>query len=187
MTLTAVLFAGGESRRMGVDKATASFAGQPLWARQLALLRELSPDRILVSARTKPAWCPAEIRAILDEPPSRGPLSGLAAALKDLQTTHLLALGIDLPVMTVEHLRKLWTQAVAGVGVIPQNKDYLEPLCAIYPIGAAATAAAMLPGINVSLQPLARTLLEQRQAVLYAVSQDEQPLYHNVNTPADLQ
>src|SRR5437867_2135004 len=96
-TLTAVLFAGGESRRMGADKAMLEIGGEPLWARQLRRLRELQPERILISARSKPAWCPAEIETVLDEPPSRGPLSGLAAALKIIQTTHLLALAIDLP------------------------------------------------------------------------------------------
>ena len=38
MTLSAVLLAGGESRRMGMDKATIIFRGAPLWERQLAIL-----------------------------------------------------------------------------------------------------------------------------------------------------
>jgi molybdenum cofactor guanylyltransferase len=96
-TLTAVLFTGGESRRMGADKATLVLDGEPLWSRQLRTLRELQPERILISARTKPAWCPPEIEVVLDKPPSRGPLTGLAAALKRIHTTHLFALAIDLP------------------------------------------------------------------------------------------
>jgi molybdopterin-guanine dinucleotide biosynthesis protein A len=38
MTLTAVLLAGGESRRMGRDKAAIVFRGQLLWQRQIELL-----------------------------------------------------------------------------------------------------------------------------------------------------
>src|SRR5215467_14754983 len=108
MTLTALLMAGGVSRRMGFDKATVMLAGKPLWQRQLTLLKKLHPQNLCVSARCRPAWCPADIEIMLDEPPSRGPLSGLAAALTRLKTSHLLALAIDLPRMTGLHLRQLW-------------------------------------------------------------------------------
>ena len=41
MTFSALLLAGGESRRMGRDKATIEFDGRPLWKRQMELLRAL--------------------------------------------------------------------------------------------------------------------------------------------------
>jgi molybdopterin-guanine dinucleotide biosynthesis protein A len=186
MTLTAALFTGGESRRMGVDKATLVFAGETLWSRQLGLLRELKLKKILISARAKPVWCPAEIEIVLDEPPSRGPLSGLSAALKDLQTTHLLTLAVDLPQMTTEYLRKLWSLAQPGVGVIPQSGKYFEPLCAIYPIEATTMAANALASGELSLQSLAQNLLEQNHARIYPVSEAERRFYYNANSPADL-
>src|SRR5215469_1433267 len=110
-TLTAVLFAGGESRRMGADKATLVLDGEPLWSRQIRVLRELYPAKVMISARKMPDWCPADIEVALDEPPSRGPLSGLVAALGKIQTTHLLALAVDLPRMASEHICKLWARA----------------------------------------------------------------------------
>jgi len=41
--ISAVLLAGGESRRMGKDKATVLFQGKPLWQIQLDLLRKYLP------------------------------------------------------------------------------------------------------------------------------------------------
>ena len=46
MKISAVLLAGGESRRMGKDKATLFFGGKPLWQIQLELLRKLEPSEI---------------------------------------------------------------------------------------------------------------------------------------------
>src|SRR5438874_11064541 len=93
MNITAVLLAGGESRRMGRDKATLLFHGKPLWQIQLELLRRLKPAEILVSARTDPSWRPADVQFVADDLPSRGPLSGIAASLAQVHTAHLLALA----------------------------------------------------------------------------------------------
>jgi len=187
-TLTAVLFVGGLSRRMGMDKASLRIAGEPLWTRQVRLLRELRPDALWISARTRPAWCPSEIEVIADEPPSCGPLSGLSAALKRISTSHLLALAIDLPRMTIEPLNNLWSLAQAGCGVIPAHGDFLEPLCAIYPAEAAAHAAATLNlGDDVSLQSFTKSLLAENCMKVCWLSDAERRLFHNVNTPYDLE
>src|SRR5215475_14506266 len=107
MNVSAVLLAGGESRRMGTDKATLLFRGKPLWQVQLETLRRLRPAEIFVSARTDPSWRPAEVQFIADIPPSCGPLSGLAASLAKIRTTHLLALAIDMPFMTEDYLHSI--------------------------------------------------------------------------------
>jgi molybdopterin-guanine dinucleotide biosynthesis protein A len=153
MTITAMLLTGGRSRRMGQDKAGVIIAGGALWQRQLRVLRELGPEALWVSARTRPPWCPPEIEVVVDKPPSRGPLSGLAAGLGRSQTSHLLALAIDLPRISTEHLGKLWGQTRSGAGVIPQQDDYFEPLCGIYP----AIAQEALNASDASLQSCGMT------------------------------
>jgi molybdopterin-guanine dinucleotide biosynthesis protein A len=184
MTLTAVLFAGGESRRMGVEKATLSVGGSPLWCRQLETLRRLQPQALWISARSRPVWCPAEMEVLLDQPPSRGPLTGLVAALTQARTSHVLALAVDLPDMTAEHLATLSAAAQPGRGVVPLNGTLFEPLCAIYPIEAAATA--QLAGGDASLQRLVRSLISEDRLSPHVVTEAEKSLYRNLNTPADL-
>jgi molybdenum cofactor guanylyltransferase len=186
MTLSAILLAGGRSRRMGLDKAAVVIAGEPLWQRQLRLLRELRPETFWVSARTTVTWCPPEIEVVADRPPSRGPLSGVAAGLRRLQTSHLLVLAIDLPQITAEHLRKLWNLARPGIGVVPLHGDYLEPLCAFYPAEAAVAAEEALHSSDASLQHFAQTLLSRSQVQVYDLSSEERQLYLNMNTPSDL-
>jgi molybdopterin-guanine dinucleotide biosynthesis protein A len=146
MTLTAVLLAGGESRRMGRDKATVVFRGQPLWERQIELLRSLQPEKIFVSVRTEPSWLPADTELLLDAPPSRGPLSGLTMALERIETSHLVVLAIDMPFMTNEQMQALWRLATVGCGVLPMIGDRAEPLAAIYPRGASPDFLAALSG-----------------------------------------
>jgi molybdopterin-guanine dinucleotide biosynthesis protein A len=185
ISLTAVLFAGGEARRLGADKATLLWEGEPLWSRQLRTLRELAPEKILISARTKPAWCPPEIETVLDEPPSRGPLSGIVAALKKMETTHLLALAVDLPLMTAGHLKKLLSLAQPGRGVVPAKENLHEPLCAIYPKESERLICNHLAGGGASLQPLIDRLAGENLVTLLPVSKNSGAVYDNLNTPQD--
>ncbi len=172
---------------MGADKATLIFAGTPLWSRQLDTLRQMRPDKMLISARFRPAWTPADTEAVLDEPPSQGPLSGLSASLRHSRTTHLLALAIDLPKMTTGHLTELWRLARPDIGVIPQCGSYCEPLTAIYPVSAASMAESALASGRLSLQSLIEHMLEQNIACIYSVRDADRPLYRNVNSQDDLE
>jgi molybdopterin-guanine dinucleotide biosynthesis protein A len=186
MNLSALLLAGVKSRRMGVDKATLVIAGRPLWQRQLGMLRDLRPKSLWVSATSVPPWCPVDIPVVVDQPPSHGPLSGVAAGLRRLQSSHLLVLAIDLPKMQLDHLLKLWALAGPGSGVIPRNGDHLEPLCAIYPRAAVVAAEESLRGHRASVQDFGQKLQICSQARFYELTFTETLMYLNMNTPADV-
>lgn len=170
---------------MGADKATLMWQGEPLWARQARVLRELHPATLWISARSNPEWCPPDFKVVLDQPPSRGPLSGLAAALAAIRTSHLLAFAIDLPHMTTNHLHGLVEMARPACGVVPEINGRLEPLCAVYPAEAAGPAEEALPGTDVSLQSFGRALITSGKMRIRAIPKDERPLYLNLNTPGD--
>ena len=184
-TLSAVLLAGGGSRRMGRDKATIEVYGRALWERQIEILRDLKPEKIFVSARTTPLWLPIHTELLLDDPPSRGPLSGLTKALAAMRTTHLLALAVDMPFMTSEPLRNLCNRVQPGLGVVPMIHDQAEPLAAIYPAEAAADFAAGLAGADFSLQRVVQKLAAEKKLQLFTVSPKDEHLFRSVNEPSD--
>ena len=186
MNISAVLLAGGESRRMGKDKATVLFRGKPLWQIQIDLLRKLEPAEIFVSARTDPSWRPDDVQFVADDPPSRGPLSGLAASLAQMRSAYLLALAIDMPFMTEEFLRCLCVKIEAGRGVVPKIGNRAEPLAAIYPREAEIDFRRALAGADFSLQSLTRRLVETGKLRAIHVTEQEKRFFLNVNEPADL-
>jgi molybdenum cofactor guanylyltransferase len=186
MNVSAVLLAGGESRRMGRDKASVLFRGKPLWQVQLELLRKLHPAEILVSARTDPSWRPGDLHFVADIPPSQGPLSGLAASLAQLGSTHLLALAIDMPFMSESYLQYLCQQIEACVGVVPKIDSRAEPLAAIYPREAEIDCRNALASGDFSLQTLVGRLLETGKLREISVAGEERKLFFNVNELSDL-
>jgi molybdopterin-guanine dinucleotide biosynthesis protein A len=186
MSLSAVLLAGGQSRRMGEDKATLLFRGRPLWQNQLDILRNVGPEAIFVSARTNPAWRPTDAEFVEDAPPSRGPLSGIAATISRMTSEHLLVLGIDMPFMSPDYLRKPVDRVHPGRGAVPMIDDRAEPLAAIYPRTAKSEFVKALAGENFSLQPLIARLITAGKLQPLKVSDEERALFRNLNEPGDL-
>jgi molybdenum cofactor guanylyltransferase len=186
MIFSAVLLAGGESRRMGRDKATAIFQGETLWQRQLSLLRQLEPAQIFLSARTEQVWRPTDIELLPDKVPLLGPVSGIAAALTRMKTSHLLVLAIDMPFLTEDHLRHLLRLSKAGCGVVAISGGRAEPLAAIYPKKSLPEFTAALSSNDRSMQSLVRQLAAKHKVGLAELSQAEAEHFRSVNTPEDL-
>jgi molybdenum cofactor guanylyltransferase len=186
MTFSAVLLAGGESRRMGRDKATVLFRGKPLWQFQLETLQKLEPKEIFVSARIDPPWRPDDVLYVADVPPSRGPLNGVAASMNRMRTNHLLALAIDMPWMTSKYLGSLCAQVERGSGLLPKIGDRAEPLAAIYPRQAAIEISRALAGTDFSLQSLTCDLVAVGKLRIVPVAQQEEKFFRNMNELSDL-
>jgi molybdenum cofactor guanylyltransferase len=186
MKISAVLLAGGKSRRMGQDKAAILFRNVPLWQNQIHLLRKLQLEKLFISAQSDPTLRPADIEFVPDDQPSSGPLSGIAAALSRISDSHLLALAIDMPFMTESYLRSLCEKIEQGGGVVPMIENRAEPLAAIYPRIAHGEVVDALSGSDFSLQSLVGKLIAAGKLQPIQVCDEEKTLFRNLNEPGDL-
>lgn len=128
---TAFVLAGGQSSRMGSDKALLPWAGETLLGRALSIARDACGQVIICGSPSRYG----EFADVLeDTEPGRGPLSGIRSALHATQTELNLILSVDLPLMQAEFLRWLLEQAHAGEQKItaPEALGTLQPLCAVY-------------------------------------------------------
>ncbi len=189
LPLTAVLLAGGQSRRMGTDKALLEIEGQPLWRRQLALLASLEPAEVLVSGPRRPEF-PASLRNVEDAGPSRGPLTGLATALRTASFPHVLVLAIDMPLMTRTFLEKLCDLRGVRRGVVPfilereRREKFYEPLAAIYPRECLDLIERHLTSADWSMQGLVRAGVSARLLTEFEIKPQDRRCFRNINSPS---
>ncbi|MEZ0386151.1 MAG: molybdenum cofactor guanylyltransferase, partial [Verrucomicrobium sp.] len=107
LPFAAVLLAGGQSRRMGKDKAWLDWEGQPLWQVQLGKLQTLHPAKLMIACREEQALTPVGgVELVLDPPDNQGPLPAILRCL-ELARLPLLVLGVDMPQMTADLLQSI--------------------------------------------------------------------------------
>lgn len=181
MRFSAVLLAGGKSKRMGRDKALLEIHGQPLWQRQLETLRALQPEQLFLSGPSREG-----MQSIEDEVEGGGPLAGVASAFHHCTTPLLLVLAVDLPRMKTAYLQALLSDCQEGKGVVPRSSQFFEPLAAVYPVAAASLADEHLRRGDLSMQTFVRAALRAELLVERRVAEEEHELFTNLNTPADL-
>jgi molybdenum cofactor guanylyltransferase len=137
-TLSAAILVGGRARRMhGLDKSALDVDGLPILERQLAVLRQLSDDLMIVTRAGAPSDGDSPIarpglRIVSDEISDAGPLGGIHAALVHAHAPVTLVVACDMPFLSLEFLRHLAAR-VEGVDVaVPRTTDGYHPLCAAY-------------------------------------------------------
>ncbi len=117
--VSALILAGGKSRRMGRDKAFIEVDGEPMIARIIARLEPLSSDLIIV-ANDRDAYTPLGIKIVGDVYPDMGSLGGIYSGLQAAREEHGLAVACDMPFLNLDLLRYLSSLADDYDVVIPR-------------------------------------------------------------------
>lgn len=123
---------GGESQRMGKDKALLELQGQPLFLRTVELLRPHVGEVTLLGPPAR--YARFGLRVLPDRIPERGPLAALCTGLESSSYEWSVFLACDLPFLEGRFLEILLQRALAGnvEAVVPQTADGWQPLCAAY-------------------------------------------------------
>jgi len=189
VSFSAVILAGGQSSRMGRDKAWLAVGGQSLLARQVRLLRDAGACEVFISGRAGADYGALGCRVLTDRFPGAGPLAGIEVALDAASAPLLLVLAVDMPHMSADVLQQLVGQCTETTGVVPRLAGAIEPLAAIYPKLALPLVMEMLSK-PAAKSPGARAFAERCVAAdlvrFVDAPVDSASCFANWNSPADV-
>ncbi len=133
MAWTIVVQAGGESRRMGQNKALLPFRGQPLVERVVNRLRPYS-DELILTANRPELFQFLGLPSYPDLIPGKGALGGLYTALIAARFPAVAVVACDMPFVNPQLLLAERDELVDGEwdAVIPHSTEGREPLHAVY-------------------------------------------------------
>lgn len=186
--LTVVIQAGGQSSRMGEDKALKPFLGKPLIQR---VVERLSPiaDEVIVTTNRPADYAFLNTRLVSDLKPGRGALGGLYTAIASASHSLVAVAACDMPFASrrfFENARNLLLAEEADV-VIAKSEEGYEPLHALY------RRETCLPAIEAAIDAdLWKVIAWFPQVKVRTVSPEEIKVFDpsglcfwNVNTPEE--
>jgi len=186
--LSIVIQAGGDSQRMGQDKALMPFLGRPLIQRVVERLTPVA-DELLVTTNRPKEYLFLGLPLFRDIKPGRGALGGLYTALSSAACDAVAVVACDMPFASaslIEAASRLLVREEADI-VIPDSGEGLEPLHAVY------RRKTCLPAIKAAMDANQWRLISWFPQINARILQPEEikpynPLglaFWNLNTPEE--
>ena len=154
LTASAIILAGGQSRRMGTPKAALMFGNCTILERLIAELRADFDDILIIAApsQSEPfsieqvlrSAAPSPLRLLRDPTAYQGAAPALARGLAAAAHEVSFACSCDLPLLQAEVVRALYGMLNGYEAVIPQIGGNSQPLCAVYRRSVAAVIEMQL-------------------------------------------
>lgn len=199
------VLAGGQSSRMGSDKALVAFAGRPLIAHAIETLSDAGLTVAIAGARPElESTLAAHAPVVRDPQPGLGPLAGICAALEAAPSRSVVLLPVDLPLLPASLIVYLLQHArITGSAVtvptvngfaqtfpVVLDRSLLPALKAELNSGDRGCFSAFEVAAKSAGQSLARVaveLLAQSGQVAHPLGLHPFCWFLNVNAPRDLQ
>lgn len=185
-TVMGAVLAGGESRRMGRDKALMALDGRSMLSRAVEVLGSVVDEVVVVAPRDR-GYAGLGIEIVPDAWPGLGPVGGIHAALVRGGGLPVFILACDMPYVSEELLRWIigpWVEnpmkRLAGPGTattharVVHDGDRFQPLCGLYSADCLAKVEQHLREDRCSAQGLLESLetesltLDARQSWYHA-------------------
>lgn len=178
--ISGYILAGGKSSRMGADKGLLLLDSKPMVQHIAEAMRHWVQSITLIT--TNPKYTALGYLLVADDVPEKGPLSGIATALRHSETENNLILSCDTPQLSSEAIHRFLENCTDVAINIATVGSQWHPLLGVY-------KKAVLPRF-------AEFVAEDKLALHSAIKQLDYHLvpmdahadaFENINTKADFE
>lgn len=180
--ISGFILAGGNSSRMGSDKALLLVEDEPLLQRMIGLLKPVC--RTIAISCQRDDYSEFNVPLIPDAFVGYGPIAGLYSSLDHSKTEWNLIVSVDVPFVNEVLFRYLFSGIGANDCVIPEHEAGLEPLVALYSKRCLPVLKEMLLSGDYKLRNLFPKL-NTRKLDCNELVQKYPRLFFNLNRPGD--
>ena len=182
--ISAGILAGGQSTRFGSPKALHIISGESMLKHAITVAEQIS-DEIVLSTGSNMELRDISLPCVRDSVGNCGPISGLHALLKHIQSPWLAVLPCDMPLLRAEIYHFLMAQRTGDHPVFALSARGPQPLVAIWPKSALATVEKKIREERYSLLKLGMALGSRHIDIPNTLT-DNQRAFLNINHRSDL-
>lgn len=128
---TALILAGGMSKRMGTEKAFLRFGPSTLLEHVLSIVRPIFKE-VLIVAKEEAPFQRYGVRVVTDLFPKADAMGGIATGLSRARGQFVFAFACDMPFLNKDLISYMVDQRTGYDLVIPRSRRGPEPLFAVY-------------------------------------------------------
>jgi molybdopterin-guanine dinucleotide biosynthesis protein A len=185
--ISAAILSGGQSSRMGTNKAFVTVGGKPIIERVIERVHQLTDDLILIT-NTPPDYQHLGLPLHSDLIPGKGPLGGLYTAISMAHNEHTLVVSCDQPFLSVELLKFLIGLREGYDVVVPLAEDgYPQSMHAIYGKGCLGPIRANLAAGRLKMISFFPSVkVREVSGSEIGIIDPQRTSFFNVNTPDSL-
>ncbi|MCK4474754.1 molybdenum cofactor guanylyltransferase [Candidatus Bathyarchaeota archaeon] len=192
---SAVILAGGFSKRFGREKGLTELFGKPLIDYVLGKVSGVVDEKVLVVSSEVQKYrfvavTRKKVNVVVDELEIQSPLIGALTGFKHVHGDYSVLLSCDTPFLSSQIISVLLDLCINRHAVVPQwPNGYLEPLQAAYHTKSALTAAETAAKCGkLDLRSMISRLGKVKYVSTLILRQLDPKLltFFNVNTPEDL-
>jgi molybdenum cofactor guanylyltransferase len=181
--LSGIILSGGQSSRMGSDKAFIEFQGKSLIEYPINLLQQFC-NEIIISANSQ-EYQRFGFKLIHDNFPGCGPIGGVFSSLKHSSNDWNLVLGCDTPYISGDVLTRLIGYIDNYNCIISIHYNLKEPLVALYNKNSLSVFLEHIKEKDYSMHSLLKNL-NCRYVDVSDVVDNNPLLFSNFNSLADI-
>ncbi len=132
---SAVILAGGKSKRMGFDKKLIQLKNKDIITHLVETL-EKEFSQILLSSNTMPIVKYEKFSVIHDVLRTKGPLSGIHSGLLAAASDYVYFIACDMPIVNLEYIKFMKSQLKRSKNInlacVTRYKNWIEPFNSFY-------------------------------------------------------
>lgn len=183
MQITGVILSGGQSTRMGTDKALIQINGKTLLENAIEICKSICND-IIISSNYQDHE-KFGYKVVPDEIENCGPMGGIFSSLKESNTHWNFVISVDAAYVEPDFVKFIISEIGSFDAIVPAHNEGKEPLISLYNKNGLPKMLYHLESGNFKMHNLLSTL-----STKFVNSQnwvEKFPkIFFNLNRPSDI-
>ncbi|MEQ6388529.1 molybdenum cofactor guanylyltransferase [Bacillaceae bacterium S4-13-58] len=184
MKFCGVILAGGQSRRMGTNKALLPLNGKQAIGHILDEVSTVVESSVIISNEIE-SYSFLQIPVYQDIHPGKGPLAGLESVMENVESEWYVIIACDMPLISRKIIGELIDEADLCDAVVPKVEGRKHPLMGVYHRSVLSIVKECIKNNELRMESLLQKISVKYKTSFQVEDSVVQKHFFNMNHPEE--